>query len=165
MRRRIAVAVVLLLSVTAVVVASILWTGHRQERTTAAIIQDIHAQNIVDAYLLAFIAEDYRSVRPGLALERALLVIEYRSGKWQLLHVYREPGGNRNHRRWQVVIALDAYVASQEYDHRPTRAEVELFIKDKEWNFKPDLSYRLLHGEVYSDTWYRALGYQPDYKF
>jgi hypothetical protein len=115
-------------------------------------------------YLLAFKAEVDN--RP-LYIESALLAVELTNGHWRLVHVYRHPKERRKQGdHWVVSHVLDIpYTGKQEYATRPTKAEVEKFISDTWWKFRARDGFGLIHGEVFSETWKKALGYAPAYQF
>ncbi len=121
-------------------------------------------RDVMASYLLAFKAEvDDRPVY----VESALLAIELTNSEWRLVHACRNPKGDKAEERlWQVAEVNDApFTGSRDYSHRPKGKEVEKFLRDTWWQFKASEDFRLLRGEVYSETWKTALGYAPNHQF
>jgi hypothetical protein len=128
----------------------------------AQVSVDLRQADARHSYLLAYCSE--RDDRP-LFLEYALIAVERANGRWELDHVYRHPRDSPNP-KWHLSVVFDAPVTpSRTYDHRPTAAEVDAFIHDSWFHFAPDVGFTLIKGEVYANTWERALDYRPTYRF
>jgi len=131
--------------------------------TADSIVRDAGYADVKTPILLAFLAEVDN--RP-LYVEDALLAMELTNHNWRLANVYRHPKERADFRHWMVATVTDTpYTGKQDYDHRPTEADVEKFLKDTWWEFRASRNFRLLRGEVYSDNWKRAFGYQPNHEF
>jgi hypothetical protein len=132
--------------------------------TAESIVRDLNYRDAKKQHLLAFMAQ--ADNRP-LYAESALLAIELTNEKWRLVHVYRHPKEHVEHfRHWKVAAMTDVpYTGSRDLERRPTKAEVEKFIRDTRWVFGPSNSFRLVRGVVYSEEWQRALGHEPKYEF
>jgi len=137
---------------------------HSPRVTAESIVRDLEYRDVKTPHLLAFKAEV--DDRP-LYIESALLAIELTNKTWRLVHVYRHPKERVEHfHHWKVAAVTDVpYTGSQDFDQRPTKAEVEKFIRDTWWEFRASRDFRLVRGQVYSDDWKRALGYEPKYEF
>jgi len=128
------------------------------------IVRELEYRDVRTPYLLAFKAQV--DDRP-LYVESALLAMELTNKTWRFVHVYRHPKERVEHfHHWKVAAVTDVpYTGSQDFDRRPTKTEVEKFIRDTWWEFRASRDFRLVRGEVYSDTWKKALGYDPKYEF
>jgi hypothetical protein len=146
----------------------------RGDETNAAITQsvigDLSYTNVKEVYLLAFSGEvDNRGPAAGVYVycESALLAIKLTNNKWRLVHVYRHPKGRdeREH-RWLIMTIIDApCTGSKDYDNKPTEADVDKFLDDSWWRFRPDRGFHFVRSEIFYDNWKKALEYKPRYKF
>ncbi|MDB6063958.1 MAG: hypothetical protein JWR26_166 [Pedosphaera sp.] len=132
--------------------------------TAQSIVKDYHYGDVKTAYLLAFLSQVDDK---GFHTESALLAIEPITNRWRLVHVFRWPKAeNENRRRWNVCAMTHIpYKGIDFYDHKPTEADVEKFLSDTRWDFGPSRGFRLLRGEVYSETWKKAFRYKPKHEF
>lgn len=121
-------------------------------------------RSVKAANVLAFSAEV--DERP-LYTEHALLLVEFAADRWRLVHTYRHPKDPLRRRRyWEVSIAPDSgQKGHEDFRQRPTETEVETFLRDSWWKWSPSPGFRLLRGEVYTDTWRRVLGYPTRHQF
>ncbi len=117
------------------------------------------------ATLLAFVAREDN--RPWYA-DDALLVLQLPKGKWVLVHAVRNPKYPKGYRggsgstKWGLYDVMDApYVGDRHFDHRPTRKEVDQFLKDNRWQFDSDKFWRVVRRVVNEDAWQKVLGYKP----
>src|ERR1700722_5137237 len=126
--------------------------------------EEFRYRDVKSSYLLVFKAEV--DDRP-LYVESALFAIELTNAEWRLVHAWRSPKEDKaEDRLWQVAEVDDApFTGSQDYSHRPKKKEVEKFLRDTWWQFKASEDFRLIRGEVYSETWKTALGYVPNHQF
>jgi hypothetical protein len=124
-----------------------------------SIVQDLNLHDVKAPYLLAFSAQV--DDRP-LYVENALLAIELTNGGWQLFNVFRHPKETNLIPHWYVFSVTDVpVVGARYYGRKPTREEVETFLKDAWWSFRATEGFRLVRGEVYSEVWKNVLGYEP----
>lgn len=117
------------------------------------------------ATLLAFVAR--ADDRPWYA-DDALLVLQLPNGKWVLVHAVRNPKypkgyhGGSGSTKWGLYDVMDApHVGDRHFDHRPTRKEVDQFLKDNQWQFDSDKFWRVVRRVVNADAWQKVLGYKP----
>jgi hypothetical protein len=133
--------------------------------TAQSIVGELGYRDIRASHLLAFSAQIDN--RP-LYAECALLVIEFTTNTWRIVHVYRHPKAAPVHwHRWTVSARIHVrHAGYRDFGHRPSEAEVDGFLPDTHWEFGTfGPSFRLIKGEVYADTWKRALGYTPKHAF
>jgi hypothetical protein len=141
------------------------------EVTAASIVHDLgydkNDQGQV-ATLLAFVAREDR--RPWY-VDDALLVLYWPQGIWQLVHAVRNPKYPKDYKftpgstAWQLHHVYDApSFAERSFDHPPTREEVNLFLKDNEFQFKSDRIFRVAERVFYDDAWEKVLGYRSEIK-
>jgi hypothetical protein len=132
--------------------------------TAGAIVQDLGIQKVKASHLLAL---DARVDDRPLYVESALVAVEFESQRWRLVHAYRHPRASSvEARRWQIWIVTDApVVGAKDFKKQPTQAEVEDFLRRTAWEFRASDGFRLVRGEVYTDTWQRALGYKPKHDY
>ena len=50
-------------------------------------------------------------------------------------------------------------------DHRPTKAEVETFLRNSRWEWSATSGFRLEKSEVDPKAWKEGLGYPPNHGF
>jgi hypothetical protein len=132
--------------------------------TAESIVHEVGFRSVKTPYLLAFKSEVDN--RP-LYLESALLAIECATNEWYLVHVYRQPKEQVEHfHHWKVSAVTDVpYTGQRYYDHRPSEGDVDNFLHDTWWKFRARPDFRLIRGEVYSETWQSAFGYRPTHEF
>ena len=132
--------------------------------TASSVVFDLGYNNVTNAYLLALVSTV--DERP-LYLDDALLAVQLANGRWRLVHACRNPEDRREaHRRWVEFTVEDSNIPRfRDLDRVPTPLDVAEFIEDSSFHFRPDKGYRLIKGEVFYDTWKKALGYRPTYKF
>jgi hypothetical protein len=53
----------------------------------------------------------------------------------------------------------------QDFSSLPSAAQVDAFLRDREWAFEPGYTYHFLRAELYTETWKKVLGYLPPYRF
>lgn len=105
--------------------------------------------------LLAFISRE--DDRPWY-VDDALLLVEFKSGKWAIAHAVRNPrfpktSKQRGPGRWRFHDVCDApWAGDQMYDHRPTRAEVQRFLKVTDWPAGDDKFWRVTKAYVDEDA-------------
>ena len=129
--------------------------------TAASILKNLEYKP-VSAHLLAFISREDR--RPWY-VDDALLVLQLPKGEWLLVHTARNPRYPKGHQggasTWHVYQVMDAaFVGDRHFDHRPTRAELDKFLKDNDWQFESDKSWRVVGRAVDEETWQKVLGYK-----
>lgn len=96
--------------------------------------------------LLAFISRE--DDRPWY-VDDALLLVEFKSGKWVVAHAARNPRFPKTSKRqgasgWFFHNVCDApWAGDQIYDHRPTRADVQRFLKVTDWPAADDKFWRI----------------------
>ena len=134
--------------------------------TAESIVRDLKYsdRDTKSAYLLAFSVQvDGRS----LHVESVLVAIEFTTKEWRLVHAYRHPRLKAARALvWREMATLHtASMGPREFHGTPKEADVDQFLRDSRWEFRPIKGFRLLRGEVYRDTWKRALGYEPKYEF
>lgn len=118
-----------------------------------SIFQDLRMGDVQAAFLLAARAEE--DSRP-LYVESALLLARG-PHSWTLAHAYRHRRGG-----WQWSAVFDAdQVPRRDYDHQPTRPEVEKFVRDTWWKSKSGKGFRLLANAVPAQAWMDGLGFAP----
>jgi hypothetical protein len=79
--------------------------------------------------------------------------------RWMLAHLYRHP---RDENEWRISRVYDApFVGTESYESAPKRAELDRFLKDTWWHFKPLEGFRSLGAEVCRDAWAQAFGAPP----
>ncbi|MGD0262338.1 MAG: hypothetical protein ABSD29_21450 [Verrucomicrobiota bacterium] len=129
-----------------------------------SIMHDLGYKSNSVPHLLAF--SSMVDKRP-LYIDYCLIAIELPKKHWCLVHAYRHPKDSTDvGRLWDVMRVLDTPIrGSKNYDHKPSKSEVEQFIRESIWRFQPLDGYMLITGQVYSATWEGALGYKPNYKF
>ena len=141
----------------------------------AVITNDVNAAAILQAQdlqrydglqaatLLAFVSRE--DDRPWY-VDDALLVLQLRKGRWVLVHAVRNPkyppGHKGGSKEWVLYDVMDApHVGDRYFDHRPTRWQVDQFLKDNQWPFTSDQAWRIVRRMVDADAWQRVLGYRP----
>ena len=130
---------------------------------TDSIVSDLKYGHVKTSYLLAFMAE--ADTRPWYD-ENALLAIELTNKNWRLVHACRSGRNPNSEGPWSEMQIMDAVcIGSKDYNQRPTQAEVAKFIEESWWKFSPTTGFRIVLGEIYTDRWKSALGYEPKYKF
>jgi hypothetical protein len=115
------------------------------------------------ATLLAFVSRE--DDRPWY-VDDALLVLQLRKGQWVLVHAVRNPRYPKNHKAsstaWLLHHVYDApHVGDRYFDHRPTRPEVDQFLKENNWQFESDKLWRVVKRVVDEKAWQRVVGYKP----
>jgi hypothetical protein len=134
--------------------------------TALSIAQDLRYRDIDQVYLLAFSSKV--DDRP-LFVEEALIAVKSKSGKWGLAYAYRQPKESEvgaNH--WHLSGVADAHqYPSRDFDHRPSKDEVERFLDDSWWRFRALATgeFRVIRGMVFTETWEKVFGYRPKYQF
>ena len=136
--------------------------------TAAAILKDKDLNRygrVQIATLLAFVSLE--DDRPWY-VDDALLVLQLPRGQWVLVHAVRNPkyppGYKNGSTEWGLHHVMDApHVGDRRFDHRPTRQEVDQFLKDNDWPFAGTLGRRIVKRMVDEDAWERVLGYKPDW--
>jgi hypothetical protein len=94
-----------------------------------------------------------------LYLDSAILWLKLANGSEALAHVYRHP---REERAWHLSMVYDApFERLRVFAKRPTRDEVDAFLKRTWWTFHVDSDFTLLGAEVCKDAWQEALGAPP----
>lgn len=129
-----------------------------------SISKSLKSMSVRESYLLAFkVIEDDRP----LYVEQALIAEQLDDGKWRLSSVYRHPRENGGSPiSWHLSVVFDADQSpTQVFDHRPSEAQVDAFLKHAWWTFQADHDFRLLKGQVFEATWEKALGYKPKHTF
>lgn len=141
------------------------------------IAEDLGYSNIEDAYLLAFKSEfadgPVRLETPEVFIlrgapllsESALVAVRHNLGSWRLVYAYRQlPRKESGAERWRSGVANDApVIGSRDFDHKPSRDEIERFLADSCWKFGTPVGTLLLRGKVFSETWERVFGYRPSH--
>ena len=138
--------------------------GSTNEVTGRSIAQDLKYRDVKESYVLALLsAVDDRP----LYVDDALIVVQLADGRWRLAHVGRNPRDENQYlRRWRLFTVEDSpIVPSRDFPEKPTALQVGEFIHDSFFQFKPREGFRLITGEVFYETWEKALGYVPTYKF
>jgi hypothetical protein len=130
------------------------------------ICRDLEYEGVREAYLLAFEVEV--DDRP-LYVEAALIAVKLDGDIWRLSCVHRHPKEKRkDSNAWRLSVIYDVDQSpSEDYNHRPTEAEVDAFLKHAWWKFAADADggFRLLQGKVFAETWENVLGYKPKHVF
>jgi len=136
--------------------------------TATSILKDLDPHDgyrAQSATLLAFVARE--DDRPWY-VDDALLVLQLPKGKWVLVHAVRNPKypkgyqGGSSSTKWSLYDVMDApHVGDRRFDHRPTRKEVNQFLKDNRWQFESDKYSRVVRRVVDDAAWQKVLGYQP----
>jgi hypothetical protein len=102
------------------------------------------------------IEEDDRPLR----LETVLMWIQVEQ-HWTLAHLYRHPQDGPT-AGWHISSVTDVpYRGTDAYDHAPTRADLEQFLKDTWWHFAPRDSFKILDSEVCRDAWRASFAAAP----
>jgi hypothetical protein len=161
-------AVLLMVCVLPVWIGSAATAAETNGVTATSILQDLDPHDgyrAQSATLLAFVARE--DDRPWYA-DDALLVLQLPKDKWVLVHAVRNPKYPKGYRggsgstKWSMYDVMDApYVGDRHFAHRPTRKEVDQFLKDNQWQFTSDKYMRVVRRVVDADAWQKVLGYQP----
>jgi hypothetical protein len=140
------------------------------EVTAASILKDLAPDENYPgqvATLLAFVARE--DDRPWYA-DDALLVLQLPKGKWVLVHAVRNPKYPTGYRsgsgstKWNMYHVMDApHVGDRHFDHRPTRKEVDQFLKDNRWQSESDKFWRVVRRVVDEAAWQKVLGDKPSF--
>ena len=133
------------------------------EVTSTSILQDLGYRKVQTATLLVFVSRE--DSRPWY-VDDALLVWQLPKGQWMLVHAVRNPKFPEGHRggstKWLLHDVMDApHVGDRRFDHRPTRKEVDRFLKDNRWQFESDTHWRIVRRVVDEEGWQSILGYKP----
>jgi hypothetical protein len=120
-------------------------------------------EGVQAATLLALVSRE--DDRPWY-VDDALLVLQFRNGRWVLVHAVRNPRFPRGHKggstEWVLYDLMDApHVGDRYFNHRPTHKEVDQFLKDNRWQFAGDKFWRVVRRVVDEKAWKRVLGYKP----
>ena len=141
----------------------------KSEVTAESVVRDLKYRDVKTAYLLAHSVQVLPSDQTDeVPVEHALLLIEFATNNWRFIHVCLPCGWIDDSTRWGLYRIFDGplYRDHRDFTQRPTKAEVEQFLEDTGWRFESDdWGYRLLRGEVYADTWQKALGYKPEHQY
>jgi hypothetical protein len=129
-----------------------------------SIARDLGYSGVNEASLLAFGAQV--DDRP-LYVESALIAVTTTDGTWRLAYAYRHPKDTYPGADvWTLSTITDVHQSpSRDYRRRPSKEEVECFLRDSWWKFRPSKGFRLVRGRVFSETWKKVLGYRPDHRF
>jgi hypothetical protein len=102
-----------------------------------------------------------------LYAESALIVLRMTDGTWRLAYAYRHPRDTYPGADvWTLATITDVHqTPSRDYRQRPPKEEVERFLRDSWWKFRPSEGFRLVRARVFSETWENAFGYRPDHQF
>lgn len=134
--------------------------------TATSVLKDLDPHNnyrMQTATLLAFVASE--DDRPWY-VDDALLVLQLPKDKLVLVHAVRNPKYPPGHKggstAWGLHHVMDApHVGDRYFDQRPTRQEVDQFLKDNQWKSESDKSWRVVSRVVNEQDWLRVLGYKP----
>lgn len=100
-----------------------------------------------------------------LYVESCVVWLHWKDGRdypWRLAHLYRHPKDQQPPPEWRLSMVWDVpYTSRQEFDHPPTNADVNQFLKDTWWKFEPEDRWRLLDAAVCVNTWREVIGEEP----
>lgn len=114
--------------------------------------------------LLEFVSRE--DSRPWY-VDDALLLFELPYGRWVLVHAVRNPKppskAKARSTEWLLYHVMDApHVGDRFFDHRPSRVDMERFLKDNDWPFGSTQGWRVVGRVRDADVWQRALGFKPE---
>jgi hypothetical protein len=127
--------------------------------TAESIASDLGWQGAKHSHLLALLKKV--DARP-LYVDEALLAIEFPKERWRMVHAARQPNADAERdRRWSIWIVTDSAVkGSQKFKHRPTKPEVERFLRTSDWRFEASGGFRTIKCDVFSNAWKEAFGFE-----
>lgn len=129
--------------------------------TAATVLADLHYPKPVAVHLLAFTSREDK--RPWY-VDDALLLLELPKNEWMLVHAVRNPRYpsdlKRKPSKWTAHDVMDApYVGDRTFKHRPTRREMDRFLKDNDWQAESDKYSQVIQSDVDEAVWQKILGY------
>jgi hypothetical protein len=133
--------------------------------TAAGIVRHIDPPqpDVRQGHLLAYTAQDDQNEH-----ESAFLLLELSRGGWRLLIAHRSIDHlTRKRSMWSCfsrVLDGPDWQGWQDFQSLPTAAEVDAFLRDREWSFQPGYTEHFLRADLYTETWKRVLGYTPSYR-
>lgn len=153
------------------VLASLLSVGcasHRNSgaetagRRAAAMVRDLRWTGVKTNYLLALVSF---TVDRSTGIEEGLLALELTSHNWTLVHAVRQPHASQlRGRHWKVYVAYDIpHSSTRDFAERPTKVEIEKFLKDTNWPYPNHAGFHDYRSEVYKQEWQSAFGFSPPY--
>jgi hypothetical protein len=100
-----------------------------------------------------------------LIVERALVWLAFKNKRWTLTHLYHHPQDGPK-ADWHVAMVYDVpYVGSDSYGAPPTKAQLDDFLKQTWWHFKPESDWKLVDSEVCAEAWKTAFNAPPWHKY
>ena len=141
------------------------------EVTAASILKDIrneirgNGKMQATTLLIMVSIEDDRPVY----IDHALLVLQFPEGQWMLVHAQRAAKPSPFHAswnsKWRPFIVTDSLLRFyRPFDHSPTLDEVNLFLKDNQFQLESDDIYQVVAREVNEKAWEKSLGYKSGIK-
>ena len=129
--------------------------------SVAGMLKDLGYSNVKSSNLLAFISREDQ--RPWY-VDDALLLLEFPKGRWTLVHCVRNPRYPKGHPlagrvdKWGHHDVCDApWAGNQHFNHRPTRVEIESFLKKTDWPTRDDKFWRITRQIVNEAAWPKKL--------
>lgn len=98
-----------------------------------------------------------------LKVERALVWLRFapegKSPFFMLANLYRHPDAKGS---WAKAGVTDVpHTAAERFDREPTRADLDKFLKDTWWYFKPSDGFRMTGSELCARAWQGSFGQAP----
>ena len=90
-----------------------------------------------------------------------------RPDSWQLAHLYRHPlDAPPDSAAWHVSRVFDVpYVGRAAFPKAPTAADLESFLNDTWWRFRPSDGFWFLDKAVCEHAWQQAIGSPPNHRY
>ncbi len=129
---------------------------------------DVASREASTARILTWLVEV--DDRP-LVIDRVILWVHVHpangADSWRLAHFYRHPLDDppRNE-EWRVSMVFDApYVGQSSYSHAPTGQEMDRFLSETWWKFRPSDGFQFLDANVCVHAWRASLGSAPNHGY
>jgi hypothetical protein len=84
--------------------------------------------------------------------------------KWRLAHLYRHRIEQNLHGKWAVHVILGVpHLGKRDYAHKPTEEDMDRFLKNTWWRFRPSIGFKLIDAGINSSSWKSCFGSSPPF--